>query len=331
MSGSCPQMSFSAYYLARPLTPLQTRTGQKLHRLASRSSKHCDTRLYLLSNQGCPNWWIERWRCHKCPTLCVYKLHLDIFRGCSLYGLCSSLRNLDLFIMGKLVKLLGSGIGFTSEVIHAARARSRSQSEQTLSSGSHVSPATDSPRYAEGADEGAANVLARSERLGHYDDNQMSKASEAGYASDSDSSDVDDLGGFHDDEAAWELDEMAERMLPPTYEEATITSPTESPTESENMKVKNEEAMVQDLVRRAGPTPQPVQRLPCPVILPQRRPRQKDRGFVRAYAPILAECGIGQDVFLQFLEAWDKASKVRLYLHCDDDVSTDGSIGLTMD
>lgn len=50
--------------------------------------------------------------------------------------------------------------------------------------------------------------------------------------------------------------------------------------------------------------------LPCPVIVPQRRPRDKTRGFIRAYAPVLSECGIDQTTFLQFLETMDKASKV---------------------
>lgn len=31
-------------------------------------------------------------------------------------------------------------------------------------------------------------------------------------------------------------------------------------------------------------------RLPCPVIIPQRRPQNNSRGFVRAYAPVLYDC-----------------------------------------
>jgi hypothetical protein len=43
--------------------------------------------------------------------------------------------------------------------------------------------------------------------------------------------------------------------------------------------------------------------LPYPVILPQRRPQTKSRGFVRAYAPLLGECkGIDERTFLQFLD-----------------------------
>lgn len=49
---------------------------------------------------------------------------------------------------------------------------------------------------------------------------------------------------------------------------------------------------------------------PGPVIIPQRRPGNKDRGFVRAYASVLADCDISQVVFLNFLEGSFQASKV---------------------
>ena len=49
--------------------------------------------------------------------------------------------------------------------------------------------------------------------------------------------------------------------------------------------------------------------LPCPVIIPQRRPGQHSRGFVRAYAPVLADCGIPQETFLYFLKDFHESSK----------------------
>ncbi|KAL2405839.1 hypothetical protein ABEF95_002778 [Exophiala dermatitidis] len=54
-------------------------------------------------------------------------------------------------------------------------------------------------------------------------------------------------------------------------------------------------------------TPKP---LPVSVILPQRRPRDRGRGFVRAYAPVLYDCcRIPQQTFLDFLQDFDRASK----------------------
>ena len=49
--------------------------------------------------------------------------------------------------------------------------------------------------------------------------------------------------------------------------------------------------------------------LPCPVIIPQRRPHDKKRGFIRAYAPVLQPCGIDQEAFLSFLKAMHQSSK----------------------
>ena len=55
-------------------------------------------------------------------------------------------------------------------------------------------------------------------------------------------------------------------------------------------------------------------KLPCPVIIPQRRPRDKKRGFVRAYAPVLEDCGIDQATFLDFLKTFHAASKASPWL-----------------
>ena len=52
-----------------------------------------------------------------------------------------------------------------------------------------------------------------------------------------------------------------------------------------------------------------MQKLPFPVIVPQRRPGTKTRGFVRAYAPILEEMSVPQDVFLRFLKDLHKAAQ----------------------
>lgn len=48
--------------------------------------------------------------------------------------------------------------------------------------------------------------------------------------------------------------------------------------------------------------------LKYPVILPQRRPKKRHRGFIRAYAPDLLNCGIDQATFLAFLDELDKST-----------------------
>lgn len=43
---------------------------------------------------------------------------------------------------------------------------------------------------------------------------------------------------------------------------------------------------------------------------PQKRPGTHARGFVHAYSPVLADCGISQSTFMQLLQDFEKAIKV---------------------
>lgn len=54
--------------------------------------------------------------------------------------------------------------------------------------------------------------------------------------------------------------------------------------------------------------------LPCPVVIPQRRPGHKERGFVEAYAPSLEKFGIQQDEFISFIKATNKAVQANKWL-----------------
>jgi hypothetical protein len=55
-----------------------------------------------------------------------------------------------------------------------------------------------------------------------------------------------------------------------------------------------------------------VQRLSKPVIIPQRRPETRERGFIYAYAPVLNDCGIDEASFLTFLDNLNQACKVGI-------------------
>lgn len=57
------------------------------------------------------------------------------------------------------------------------------------------------------------------------------------------------------------------------------------------------------------------QPLPLPVILPQRRPKDRTRGFIRAYAPELEIRGINQAMFLDFLQTFEKASEANPWIN----------------
>jgi hypothetical protein len=100
-----------------------------------------------------------------------------------------------------------------------------------------------------------------------------------------------------DDEIYWDLDDAADdKTAPPEYSQLPINV-------DQNVQLFAAQHPVRSDARRTG-------RLTCPVILPQRRPGTKDRGFVRAYAPMLADCGIDQSTFMDFLESFNQASKV---------------------
>ncbi|KAL2827388.1 hypothetical protein BDW59DRAFT_160350 [Aspergillus cavernicola] len=282
--------------------------------------------------------------------------------------------------MGKgLARLIGSGIGFTSEAIHAARHRNKDSL-----SGSPSASASETPRSLPDAGRGAGDYVAagnhwqtadavthegsgsaelpiresraelgnEGERLRRDSDfpteeelppyspglERQSKAVEAEYPLDVDEKrrgrpsemghDCDDTRNDQEramdgDEAAWQLDEATEEFGLPTYDqsearpgaEGAENDPEEIKAEdSEDEQAKKRERMIRALVAMAGPPPAQPQRLPCPVIIPQRRPGAKKRGFVRAYAPVLEDCGISEDVFLKFISDFHKASQASMWL-----------------
>ncbi|KAE8332858.1 hypothetical protein BDV39DRAFT_199859 [Aspergillus sergii] len=228
--------------------------------------------------------------------------------------------------MGKLlVKLIESDIGFTWDAIHAARNRSSNHGEASASSPLRSLPTgdgeyvvTDDHITDELFRQGYAELPAYPDGIAELpassDDNQQSKGAEAGYNSNvySESKNLDDLEReVNQDEAVWELDGTAQQVRLPTYKE--LEPATAAAGQTEETKEEEKESMVRGLVQMAGPV-QTVQRIPCPVIIPQRRPGNKDRGFVRAYAPVLADCSINQDVFLNFLEDFFQASKAAPWI-----------------
>ncbi|KAJ5924239.1 hypothetical protein N7466_008426 [Penicillium verhagenii] len=266
--------------------------------------------------------------------------------------------------MGKgLASLIGSGIGFTSEAIHAARHRNKgsvSGPDSGSASGSASASTSGTPRGFS-ADTTPTpppfptrdtDSSDRSRDLGNEDElpaystgagSNSRSVDQYGYPADekhryepgSESGDeyeealynedrAREMGG---DEEAWQLDEMSEAL--PSYDDLERTpegTPGQLPRrdtendpdaiqedDSEDTKEKKTARMIRELVSMAGP-PGPKTKLPFPVIIPQRRPGAKKRGFVRAYAPVLQDCGIGQDVFLKFISDFHKASQASMWL-----------------
>lgn len=50
------------------------------------------------------------------------------------------------------------------------------------------------------------------------------------------------------------------------------------------------------------------------MVLPQRRPKDRSRGFIRAYAPLLENAGIDQAQWLEFLDMFQKSSAANPWI-----------------
>lgn len=216
--------------------------------------------------------------------------------------------------MGPLVRLIGSGIGLASEALAARKEnKQRSRSPAPSSQSESSAPASDSgnrapPAY-DSLDPGSTNY-GLVEVANDHEAKQLIDQGKAVPADTFHEINDDDPEGVDDDEAYWELDEATDPD-PPAYDYAPSMRSEIDSAEPENGEVKPDvHKLVQNFLT-AHPAPtHGTGRLPCPVIIPQRRPRTKGRGFVRAYAPVLADCGIDQNTFLEFLKTFHKASQV---------------------
>lgn len=177
-------------------------------------------------------------------------------------------------IISKVIKGVGAGIGMASEAV-ADRKEKKAAKDRGVS-----------PYPAE----------ASKSREGSHKDKKTSPDDD----SDSSSSDESDL---ESDRAVWALDEAAQdlEVQPPRYDELDGTTSL-GPDE-----IASSFLQAHQISNNPQQTLKP---LPNPVILPQRRPKNKIRGFVRAYAPLLGSCaGIDQKTFIDFVNDLDRASK----------------------
>jgi hypothetical protein len=204
--------------------------------------------------------------------------------------------------MGKLVKLIGSGIGLASEAMAARKQPAHPSASTNAGESSNGAAQRDPapapaineppPQYVEFPDHEADKLIASGQAV--LADHKDEKANLQDYSE-------DDATSEEGDEEQWALDDAVEEQAPHT------------PSGEESVQDANQ---LTDAFMRSHPPPAYAQsgRLPCPVILPQRRPRDKKRGFVRAYAPVLEDCGIDQATFLDFLKTFHDASKASPWL-----------------
>ena len=115
------------------------------------------------------------------------------------------------------------------------------------------------------------------------------------------------------DEKQWDLDDAQQELsggAPSDEDTAPEPSVPQTP--------KPDRANSTEAFLKRYPPPalsNDTQRLPRPVILPQRRPKDRTRGFIRAYAPELEIKGINQTMFLDFLQTFERASEASPWIN----------------
>lgn len=217
--------------------------------------------------------------------------------------------------IGRVVRLVSGGIGLAIEGVEAHKQKKAQDKARAAGAGSDAAESSASgiahrappmepiddlpPEYVQVSDE-HADELIKAGKAVPVEKGELEKRDIKKHY-DEDDDDSDESRSDVDDEAEWALDEAQERAMgpPPSYDEI----------ERQESGHKRER-LAEDVLKLAAPASASARRIPYPVILPQRRPRDKGRGFVRAYAPVLESCAIPQHAFMTFLNNWEEASKV---------------------
>ena len=205
--------------------------------------------------------------------------------------------------MSHLVKLVGSGIGLATEVVAARKSSSTAQSNGS-------SPAAQGPPMDGQTEQGIGNLPDnKADEL--FAKSQAVTAEHNRYRTD-DKQTAAHYSAEEKDEEDWEIDDAAEKEARETTPGAEIEVPSGDIPSGATERKAYVDKIVRSFIAQHPPPSQTrgISKLPCPVIIPQRRPRNKSRGFVRAYPPVLSSCGINQAAFLQFVKSLHQASKV---------------------
>jgi hypothetical protein len=106
------------------------------------------------------------------------------------------------------------------------------------------------------------------------------------------------------DEALWAIDDAEGQTT--THQTASHSSEPKEPSDPAKAFLKRHPFQ---------PSTTSDKGLELPVVLVQRRPKKRARGFVRAYAPDLASVGIGQEAFLDFIDTLNKVLEPNPWLY----------------
>ena len=122
------------------------------------------------------------------------------------------------------------------------------------------------------------------------------------------------------DEADWDLDEATEKQVRQGLSWTRADVSTGDVPYGATEKKAYVDSIVHSFLEKhpCSSEPKDAAELDCPVIIPQRRPGNKRRGFVHAYAPALADCGIDETTFSHFLKDLYRASQASRTLYAVD-------------
>ncbi|KAJ5610937.1 hypothetical protein N7510_007656 [Penicillium lagena] len=201
--------------------------------------------------------------------------------------------------LGLYAKGIAAGIGLASESIHAHKEKKKkttmlatgeTHQHQSQPPYHEQARSVEPPAYFHGAEQ---SFIPELEGEGSHS-SQKESSGERGRAQ------------GNGDEEQWDLDDAQDDFLQwePVY-------PNKRPFARDPKKIV--QYFIDDY-----PLPQEIQspgRLTLPVVLPQRRPKDRTRGFIRAYAPDLMNAGIDQDMFLDFLETFNTATQASPWMN----------------
>ena len=204
-------------------------------------------------------------------------------------------------VIGLAVRGVTNGIGLAHEALDArkknklAKAASNTSAEAGTSSSTQAGTSTAAAAAQQDAPPPSYESVADGQHLAM----PKKSTSKESYHSDvdSDSSDSD-----AEDEEAWALDDAGIAL-------GEDKAKKEQPKKKLGYDAQESiESLATRIIAHCPPPPTPLPRLEQPVILPERRPGNRQRGFVHAYAPILAGNGIDEQTFLSFLEIFGAAT-----------------------
>ncbi|MCJ1354416.1 MAG: hypothetical protein MMC33_004404 [Icmadophila ericetorum] len=199
---------------------------------------------------------------------------------------------LQLKILSRTIKMITTPIGLASEAIHTYRDKKRSQSISEAMETDTTEEASIEKTASPSKDQGDQGASVYVEAPADQAESLIASGQAVPADGETPTHELvperDEDDGIERDEADWALDDAASEI--------------EENEELDSIRNTDEEGH--------GASPQAARsNLAFPVILPQRRPGTKARGFVRAYAPVLQDSGIDEKAFLSFLKDFHRAAQ----------------------